>query len=45
MGLVEDIAASFEDENDDDRTKAADANFEIDREYDPIISNPILLNN
>ena len=45
MGLVEDIAASFEDENDDDRIEAADANFEIDREFNPIISNPILLNN
>ena len=45
MGLVEEIASSFEDENDDDRIKAADAYFEIDREYDPIISNPILLNN
>ena len=45
MGLVEEIAASFEIENDDGRIKAADANFEIDREQNPLISNPILLNN
>ena len=32
MGLVEEIAASFELENDDGMIEAADANFEIDRE-------------
>ena len=45
MGLVEEIAAAFEVENDDDRIEAAEANFEIDREQNPLISNPILLNN
>ena len=45
MGLVEEIASSFEDEKDDDRIEAANANFETDREYNPFISNPILLNN
>ena len=45
MGLVEEIAASFEVENDDDSIEAAEANFETDREQNPLISNPILLNN
>ena len=45
MGLVEEIAAAFEVENDDGRIEAAEANFETDRELNPQISNPLLLNN
>ena len=44
MGLVEETSPSFEDEN-DDGNEAAHANFDIDRENDPLKSNPILKNN
>ena len=44
MGLVEEIASSFETEN-DDMDEAANANFDNDREIHPIISNPKLSNN
>ena len=45
MGLVEEIAAAFEVENDDGIIEAAESNFENDREINPQISNPLLLNN
>ena len=44
MGLVEEIASSFENEN-DDMDEAANANFDKDRETNPIKSNPKLSNN
>ena len=44
MGLVEEISSSFEDEK-EDMNEAADANFDIDREYYPNKLNPILSNN
>ena len=44
MGLVEEIATSFETEN-DDMDEAANANFDNDRENHPNMSNPNLFNN
>ena len=44
MGLVEETSPSCEDEN-EGGNEAAHANFDIDRENDPLKSNPILKNN
>ena len=45
MGPVEEIRVPFGDENDDNVSEAANANFDHDRELDPIESNPNLINN
>ena len=41
MGLVEDRVTAVGNEN-DEGDKAADANFVIDREFNPILSHPNL---
>ena len=45
MGPVEEIRVPFGGENDENVSKAANANFDHDRELDPNESNPNLLNN
>ena len=45
MGLVEEIYTPAGIENDELGTKAANANFDNDREYDPTKSNPNISNN
>ena len=45
MGPVEEIRVPFGGEKDEDVAKAANANFDHDREIDPIRSNPNLTNN
>ena len=45
MGLVEEIYTPAGIENDELGTEAANANFDNDREYDPITSNPNISNN
>ena len=45
MGLVEKNADAFGAENDECISEVAESNFENDRELNPQISNPLLLNN
>ena len=45
MGPVEEIRFPYGVENDDKVSKAAEANFEHDRETNPYESNPKSLNN
>ena len=45
MGLVEEIYTPAGNENDVDTIEAANANFVIDRENEPDVSNPNTLNN
>ena len=45
MGPVEEIRVPFGGENDEIVDKAANANFDHDRELDPIRSNPNSTNN
>ena len=40
MGLVEEIYTPAGNENDADTTEAANGNFAIDRENEPVLSNP-----
>ena len=45
MGPVEEIYAPFGNENDENVSKAANANFDYDRELNPTTSNPNIYNN